>query len=250
MNEIILFLVAAFLFGLFRGGTFCSICCGPGMMTYIISKNLSFRRSILLGVIFNIPRIVILTLVGGIIGYMGFFITQVPWYVDLTLNMGIFGYLLIGIFLIGLGIFMRFNSIQILRCETKDPPRFSIRNKLLSKITSKLGQGTNLFVLWGIVMTIACITETAVLEGVIIAGIAGTLALTPLSGAALGAASLLLLSIGTMIPILVITGFSGKMSQEIKDIKTLKTIKNIGSYATIAIGIIFLISTLMYYIAL
>jgi MFS family permease len=247
MYDLILFLVLAFSFGLFRGGTFCSVCCGPGMASYIIAKNISFRRSILLGLIFNIPRIAILTTVGGIIGYLGFFITQAAWYTNMTLNIGIFGYLLIGIFLIGLGVYMRMNSVQALQCKPGEKEKFKIRNETLVKLLGKRKTGTNMFVLWGIIMTVACITETTILEGVVIAGVAGTFASTPLSGMLIGAASLFLLSVGTMIPILIITGFSGKMSQNIKDVQILETVKNVGSYITMAIGLILFISTLVYY---
>ena len=60
--DVLLMVLSSFVYGLTRGLTICLLVCAPGLIAYISIKRASFSKSFKYALIFNLPRIIILTL--------------------------------------------------------------------------------------------------------------------------------------------------------------------------------------------
>lgn len=63
---------AFFLLGLLRGLSTCLFLCAPGMISIIISEKAGMARSLWLGFLLSLPRILFLTALGALLGFVGF----------------------------------------------------------------------------------------------------------------------------------------------------------------------------------
>jgi hypothetical protein len=249
MQELWIFLFAAFIMGIVRGTTICAVCCAPGMIPYIVAKRYNWRQSLRLGLIFSIPRIVVLTILGAGIGYISFNIVQYAWFQTIISQIGAFGYLLIGIILFAMGAYMFTTTVDQMADKSEgnhhcnpekhgtkhNGPLVRIVNKIFGKKTSK---STKLFITWGIAMSVACVAETTILEGVLIGGMAGIVGTSQFNAAFIGGSSLFFVAIGTTLPVIVVVIIGGKLSERIKTAKTLDAVKTIGSMMMIMIGLV------------
>ncbi len=67
---VIILISLSFLWGLTRGTSVCATICAPRMVSYIAINKYSWKESAKLGLTFDLPQILILTLLGVIVGYL------------------------------------------------------------------------------------------------------------------------------------------------------------------------------------
>jgi type III secretory pathway component EscS len=251
MYELYLFFITAFVMGLARGASICVICCAPGMIPYIVAKRYNLRQSLKLGLIFSLPRIIVLTVLGIIIGLISFTIVQQNWFQSLAFKMGALGYLFVGFILFVMGVNMFTKSMDEMADKTEGRNKCNLKtstekhggfltrtiNRLAAK---KVSQSTRLFIIWGLAMSVACVAETTFLEGIFLGGIAGIIGTSYMNAALIGGFTLFLLAIGATIPVIIVVTIGGTLSQRIKTEERVESIKTIGSIAMVMIGLIFI----------
>ena len=91
------------------------IACAPGIVPYLISKRYGWRKCLRLAVIFNLPRIIILTLLGILVGILAFSLAKEIMDSTVTsvfAGVQAFGYGLLGIFILIFGGYMFVTSIE------------------------------------------------------------------------------------------------------------------------------------------
>ncbi len=102
-TEIIILLASTFLLGLLRGSAVCATVCAPGLIPITISEKLTRKEALTLGIIFNLPRITILTILGAVVGFISFNLVEESSFKTGFSVVGISGYFLVGIFLLIFG---------------------------------------------------------------------------------------------------------------------------------------------------
>jgi len=100
--------------GLVRGSSICLIACAPGIVPYLVSKQYGWRKSLQLAVLFNLPRIILLSLLGILVGILGF--TLKGWITSnlpqIFIPIQTIGYGLLGIFVLIFGAYLFTTSIE------------------------------------------------------------------------------------------------------------------------------------------
>jgi ABC-type nickel/cobalt efflux system permease component RcnA len=227
------------------------------MVSYIAVNRYDWRQSAKLGLLFNIPRIIILTVLGGVVGYIVHaFSTSVDLdsYFSTT---GQFGYVLLGIFLLIFGGYWLTKSIEArenLKEGKKTPPdlckdedKGKKHGWLYSKINAKFSdpktQPKYLFLLWGGILSIACLGEIILVEMPVISGTAALLGNEALGATLLGATSMLIFATGAAIPIMYVVIIGSTISMYVKSQETLESIKTIGAIMMIFIGLAYFLTS-------
>ena len=89
------------------------IACAPGIVPYLISKQYDRRKCLQLAILFNLPRIIVLTILGVIVGIVGFFLKE--WITsvlpDIFLPVQAIGYGFLGLFILIFGA-RRYNLLK------------------------------------------------------------------------------------------------------------------------------------------
>lgn len=252
------FFLGMLLLGIGRGATTCALICAPGMLPYIIARKLSVWQSVRLGIIFNAPRILILTVLGALVGHV---IAAVDKNIDLmhfARPLGMIGYALIGILLLAGGIWIlkkggafKMNSSGTqTTTEGKESSgtacvvaEKSIFHRLLARLENRLSQtmknSSALFILLGGLMSIACLGELALVEMTLLTGIAvGTLG--GFAPALLGALTMLFFAIGASLPVILVGAIGGGIAPRIKKQKTIQSLMDITGILLVIVGIVFI----------
>jgi hypothetical protein len=161
-------LLVAFIFGLVRGATICTLLCGPSLLSYTISEGRSWKLGAVFALKFNIGRIAVITTVGAILGYFigilvsgGFTIPLVALYM--------LGYFLIGIY----SIFLGFVLYRRARKRKLDPhcdcgSHFKLIEKLKIRYPKLFANQTMALILLGLIMGVACLLEVTILDALIL----------------------------------------------------------------------------------
>ena len=206
--------------GLIRGTSVCATVCAPGMVSYIVVNKFSWRESAMLGLIFNLPRILVLTAVGAIVGYIAFgFSVGSEDILGPAVNVMAIGYLILGLFLLAFGGYWLAITIEAREnrkeCKSTPPDLCKVDetekkhgwlySKLSNKFSNPQSGSKMLFLIWGGILSIACLGEIALIEGAVIGGGAALFANEHLGAAILGATAMFLFAIGATIPVLYVT---------------------------------------------
>jgi sulfite exporter TauE/SafE len=266
-----------YLFGVTRGSSICLIACAPGIIPYLVSKNYDWRTCLRLAIIFNIPRIVILTVLGIIIGASAFLITQ--GIIESTVNplIGViqrFGYALLGLFVLIFGAYMFMTSIETKEdlkegshdkksCKTnpgesnpsdsgkKDevPVAKGHRGHKLfgfvqKRFKSLSGKPNRLFFIWGGIMTFACLGEVIVIEVPFFSGSLGILSDSVWGAAFFGGFGMFIFAIGAAMPIIVVAIISSSLTKYFNNVEKLETIRTIGGMVMIMVGLVMIIASI------
>lgn len=236
--ELISIFASIVALGLVRGSGICATICAPGLVPYIADKKRDWKYGFKAGILFNIPRVFLLTIIGAVIGYLGFKATNNDFFTEISKFFGGLGYFLIGIMILILGAIM-FAKAADEREDLKkgiksNCQRVSKKNCKLKEISKKR---RFIFLIWGSLLGIACISEITLLEGTFLTGIASSFARSTINAVLLGAFAMFLFGVGTSIPILILTTASGKFSEKIDTFEKLNKIKTIGSIVMIMVGL-------------
>jgi sulfite exporter TauE/SafE len=210
------------------------------MVPYIIDRRYKWLYSLKLGLIFNIPRIIILTALGAIAGYLTFQYGKmgVAW-----LNIPtVIGYSALGLVLVAFGILMFTKNNSCVKKRMPKKCRQDVLQKMLTKLLQKKPDCRILFFLWGSILSIACIGEITIIEGFMVGGAAGFISTDIWSAIFFGSCTMFVFAIGATMPVIVVTTFSGKISERLKD-ATIKSIRLVGAMLMIMIGFLIICGT-------
>lgn len=223
--EIFLILGAMLIAGLARGSSVCSMVCAPGIISYVASKKVNWKKGIYYGIIFSIPRILVLTVLGGIIGFLSFTVSSTVFR-DISANLSLFSYFLIGLifFILGIGVFR--NMDKKYGCKPK-------------RCLPKTGDVTS-FLILGSAVSIGCVAGA--FEGIMLSSAFSTLGNSSITACILGASAMFLFAFGLSAPIIVGSMLAGRLSEKIKH---LREIRLVGATIMIVSGLLLMAATMI-----
>jgi cytochrome c biogenesis protein CcdA len=195
-----------FLFGLFQGLTICNLTCGPLLFLRLAGRGQGAKDGFRISLMFGLPRILILTLLGALLGGLGYTITTIgdfsqhTWFTALV-------YIIIGLVMVATGLVF----VGLLRrkdCAGKPGLKDRIILSIMKLGPRKgKGEGRTMFGI-GILISLVCFVEASA-AALIVANLLGIDADTIGKGFLLGALSMLFYSIGLTVPLIVLgTGAS------------------------------------------
>ena len=250
--EASLFLISTFVLGMVRGASICAVVCAPGMIPYLVMKKCSWQECLRLGLIFNLPRIILLTILGMIVGALSYTVVNLGAVEESAKHVGVFGYFLLALFLLGFGAYTLARAIDEKADRADKEGGISIKacrknrksmikdSRFSKKVLARVSNPSNLFLLWGGILSLACISEIILIEGLFVGSIGGAFGRNVYGGMLLGGAAMFSFAVGTAIPILIVTMIGGTLSYRIKSFEKLSALKTIGAMVMIMIGLVFI----------
>lgn len=224
--EIFLILGTMLIAGLVRGSSVCSMICAPGIISYVASKKVNWKKGMYYGIIFSIPRILVLTVLGGIIGFLSFTVSSTVFFRDISANLSLFSYFLIGIIFFILGIGVLRNMDKKYGCKPK-------------RCLPKTGDATS-FLILGSAVSIGCVAGT--FEGIMLSSAFSTLGNNSVMACILGASAMFLFAFGLSAPIIVGSMLAGRLSEKIKH---LREIRLVGATIMVVSGLLLMATTMI-----
>ncbi|MGA1819635.1 MAG: sulfite exporter TauE/SafE family protein [Thermoplasmatota archaeon] len=206
MNESLAVLGVLLLLGMFQGLTVCNLTCGPLLFLRLAGRGKGAKEGLRISLLYGLPRILILTLLGALLGGLGYTITTIgdfsrhPWFQVVV-------YIIIGLVMVATGLVF----VGVLRrkdCTSKP----GIKDRIMISIMKlgprkEKGEGRTMFGI-GILVSLVCFVEASA-AALIVANLLGIDADDIGSGFLLGALSMLSYSIGLTLPLLLLgTGAS------------------------------------------
>jgi|GEM_PF-2027360 len=206
--EIPLILGVMLIAGIVRGASVCSMICAPGILSYIASKKVSWKEGLRYGFIFSVPRIIILTALGGAIGFLSFTVVSTEFFRNASTGLNSVSYFLIGgiFFILGIGVFRDID--KKCGCETK-------------RHFQKTGSVSQ-FLILGSAVSIGCVAGT--FEGMVLASAFSILGNNRIIASVLGAFAMFLFAFGLSLPIIVGSALTGRISERVKSFRELKIV--------------------------
>ncbi|MDO9538139.1 MAG: hypothetical protein Q7J68_07455 [Thermoplasmata archaeon] len=247
MMAAIIVLVYGFLMGLRRGASSCLALCMPSLVPTLIENGGDWKKGVKIALWFNAPRIVFLTILGFIIGAGGFLIGSEFDFATAGSNTWLAGYVIIGSLMFVYGLYVFANADEKLNnlAEGKSPEsECKPKHPLFSKMRFATPKSRSGLLLWGGIVSIACIGETVLSLETIFVGISGSGMTSPLSGALLGGSAFFLFSVGASLPSLGFAGLGTNLAKKETRQKRLLQAERISGVLMILFGAIF-ISTLL-----
>lgn len=234
------------------------LACAPGIVPYLVSKRYDWRQCLQLSIIFNLPRIIILTIFGILIGMLGFLIAHELFksiVQPMIYNVQIIGYGLLGIFILIFGSHMLVTSVESRENLKEEKEKMNIKSDknickprhhralvfIQNRFKNLQQKPKTLFFLWGGILSIACLGEIMLIESSFISGSLGISSNSLMSAAFLGGSGMFLFAIGASIPIIIVAVISSTISKYFQTVERLETIRTIGAMVMILIGMVFII---------
>jgi sulfite exporter TauE/SafE len=244
--------------GLAKGLSLCLITCAPGIVPYLVSKQYDWKKCLRLGIIFNLPRIIVLTILGVILGYISFLFkewleSEVPSVLFPTQAVA---YGILGIFILVLGGYMFTTSVDTRENikEGKKPTCDMNRSKkafsVVEKIKNLESKPDLFFLLWGSLLSFACLGEVIVLEAGIVWSSIGVISNTLGEAMILGGFAMFLLAFGASIPLIIIATLSSSVRKYFDNVEKLESLRSIGGIILIIMGLFYTIGLVGYIISL
>jgi len=241
MLGLLVILLYGFLMGLRRGFSSCLALCMPSLIPTLIERGGGWRSGVKVALLFNAPRIFLLTLVGAAIGAGGSMFGSAVESAAHGSDAWMAGYVLIGIlmFFYGLHVFTTADEKLERMAEGKEP-ECGIRHPLLSKLRIATPRTRGGLLLWGGIMSIACVGETVLGLETIFVGLSLADASSPAAGAALGALAFFMFSVGATVPSLGFAGLGSNLAQKEKRAERLVRAERVSGALMILFGGIYL----------
>ncbi len=206
MSELALVIAALFAYGVFRGTSTCATICTPALLPYVASSGMGPARALKMGIMFNLPRLVMLVIFGAIVGALSssvFSESGLKLVLTVTHDMA---YMAIGILLIFLGV-------HILRKGGSERTPGSRHRKRRGRpnLFPRWIRGERRFVTtWGSLLSVACLMEVGLLEGLAMSTLLGASESNVVIAAMLGAGAMAAFGIGAAVPVITLVVLTSK----------------------------------------
>jgi len=258
---------AFFLWGLLRGLSTCLFLCAPGMIPIIVNEKAGMARSLWLGFLLSLPRILFLTALGALLGFIGFEALNAAPVRGALWAVSVGAYLFLGIMLVFVGarILDSYGLGADGADEKKGGGKRSVKGRRAKERTEKKcaapasrpgrlwmkiamrfypgkGRSESLFLLWGGVLSLACLLDLGLLEGTAASALAGAGTSAAAASAGGGAALMLLFSAGATVPILAAAATGGGLVTTVRRRATLEKIRGVGAMLMVLLGLYFLLA--------
>jgi hypothetical protein len=217
-----------------RGLMTCAVFCAPGLIPFVIERKGGYKDALRIGILFNLPRIIVMTLFGALFGFLLYIVGKEVAMLDFVLQLHVLAYLVLGVFLAFIGIRIFYSARKEAMEEMKECRACEVCRK---RAKPKQRKGDGLFVIWGSLLSLACLAEVFIIDGVILTA-AGAFNLSDAFLAIfVGGISMLMFSIGASIPVVGILLASSKAGNLIKTRNVMRKAKVIFGIALAFIGI-------------
>jgi sulfite exporter TauE/SafE len=276
-----------FILGIARGSSICLIACAPGIIPYLISKQYGWRKSLQLAVLFNLPRIILLSVLGIIVGIIGFSLKELITSLlpQIFIPIQTLGYGLLGIFILIFGAYMFTTSIEahenlkeakekkvrsknknakendkpgikgtcveepLCTADANEAPKSGILAYVKKKFNYVQARPDRLFLLWGGIMSIACLGEIILIELSVISGSFGLISNSPSEAALLGGAAMFLFAVGASIPIIIAALVANPIGKIVRARGSLETVRTVFGIVMIMVGMGFIYILISFLVA-
>jgi len=132
-------------------------------------------------------------------------------------------------------------------CEVKAAKRsFSIQQKFKDLESKPI----KFFLLWGSLISFACLGEVIILEATIIWTSISVISTSLGEAILFGGSAMLVLAIGASIPLIAVATLSGSVRKFFNNVEKLESIRTIGGIVLIIMGLIYTISLILFIISL
>jgi cytochrome c biogenesis protein CcdA len=286
MADLLAATAAFFLWGLLRGLSTCLFLCAPGMIPILVNEKAGMARSLWLGFLLSLPRILFLTALGALLGFIGFEVLAAAPVHDALWAVSVGAYMFLGMMLVfvgarildsyglgleedgsdherkgGRGTTVKGNGRRGQRAVQRGKrkrgderpggkeckaPASSRWSRLWMGIAMRLypgkGKSDGLFLLWGGVLSLACLLDLGLLEGTAASALAGAGTSAAAASAGGGAVLMFYFSMGATVPILVAAATGGGLVATVKSRKRLETIRGVGAMLMVLLGLYFLLA--------
>ena len=203
MSELALVMAALFAYGVFRGASTCATICTPALLPYVASSGMKPAKALRIGILFNLPRLLMLVIFGAIVGALSSAVFSDSGLLGfLTVSHDI-AYMAIGVLLIILGahIFRADRKITTVRRKKARGP----------ELFPRWIRGERRFVMfWGSLLSVACLMEVGLIEGLAMSTLVGASETNVALAAALGAGAMAAFAIGAAIPVIALVVLTSK----------------------------------------
>ncbi|MGA1792492.1 MAG: sulfite exporter TauE/SafE family protein [Thermoplasmatota archaeon] len=229
MNETLAILVVLLLLGIFQGLTVCNLTCGPLLFLRLAGRGKGAKEGLRISLLYGMPRILILTILGALLGGLGYTITTIgnfsehPWFQAVV-------YIIIGLVMVATGLVF----VGVLRRkECTDKP--GLKDRIMVSLMKlgprkEKGEGRTMFGI-GILVSLVCFVEASA-AALIVANLLGIDADDIGSGFLLGALSMLSYSIGLTIPLILLGTGASAIGKRLKN----KDARAVGGVLLLLIG--------------
>jgi hypothetical protein len=240
-------LLYGFLMGLRRGASSCLALCMPSLVPTLLEDGGTWKKGVKIALWFNAPRIIFLTILGMAIGAGGFIIGSRVGEAAAGSNIWAAGYAIVGAMMFAYGLYVFTSAdekLDILASGNAPGNDCAPKHPLFSRlkfVTPKIRSG---FVLWGGIVSLACIGETVLSLEAIFVGLSGTSTGSAFEGALLGGFAFFLFALGASIPSMAFAGLGSNLAQREKRQQRLLQAERISGALMVLFGAIF-ISTLL-----
>ncbi|MEM2870159.1 MAG: hypothetical protein QW379_07045 [Thermoplasmata archaeon] len=262
MPDLLAAMAAALLLGTLRGLSVCLLVCAPGMIPVIIGEGAGPLRSLRLGLLLSLPRILVLTALGAVLGLLSFGLASAAPARALLSGVSVIAYFLIGVLLLltGLRILTRADACgsgggggRVESSRPQSPQRgrgaWGKRGRsFLLHILSSHAAATypggmsaeRLFLIWGALLSLACLAELGILEAAALSALAGASSPGPAPSAGLGAMMMLLFSLGASTPVLLAAAAGGALVRGLSGRALLLKLRDVSAVLMVLVGIYFI----------
>lgn len=248
-----LVIISVFFLGIIKGSAICSTVCGPALIPYIVIKRKSPWEALKLTFLISIPRLLLFSLLGGIVGYLVYNLSSLSGIISMSGYIHRAVYIVFGIVLIVLGFYLFAKSIdersdfrEGKNIQTKTPSgTCNKRTKDSSGILARIMDGEHLTSSWkengamlllGWGMAMGCLAEVTLVEGTLFTGAAAFLGDSAHSAVILGFSGMFVFALGLTVPLLVLSVGAAHLSGRINTGKSLNIFKTISSFLMMCLG--------------
>lgn len=233
LAERVVVLLLLFLAGLAQGLTVCTITCGPLVLIRIAGQERGPRQGFLSAFYFSLPRVIVMSLMGGVLGALGFGLAStldaasVPWISPIA-------YMFLSLVMMATGL----NFLGYIKRDTTARPGMRSRfAAFLLKLAPRKGRSERAVMFGlGLMVSVMCIGEAYAV--IIFAGSAlGIESSGWLTGALFGFVGMMLFSLGMVLPLMGLGTAAGSLGRKLER----GDVRKVGGLLLILLGLFFLI---------